>query len=261
MANNCGGDGTEQIEVGPFNQTLFLGCSITDFNMTIGWGAEASTLSVSLVEDRSYDALSNKYSPLNTKATSVNNAPESLPSHALEISGDSVSNDTNKNLHRTIAKEIIDQSQITNLGKARYPSTTDGSVMYSTDPDPGFFGLLYDIIGVAAYFKFVDGLTFGGVITSWSAMGGTGGSATYKVEIRSFSNLLSGAQLIVDKYTGSISTIMTDTIAVPSMTLGDYSGSIKRGNIPNVFNVFGYLESFGFGKSGKTSQGVSALQI
>ena len=37
--------------VGPFPQTLFLGCSITDFNSNLGWGADSSTLTVSLAED------------------------------------------------------------------------------------------------------------------------------------------------------------------------------------------------------------------
>ena len=39
---------------GPFEQTLFLGCSVVNFNTNLGWGAENSTLTVTLVEDDSY---------------------------------------------------------------------------------------------------------------------------------------------------------------------------------------------------------------
>lgn len=38
---------------GPFNQTLFLGCSVTNFNVNLGWGAENSSLTVNLVRDDS----------------------------------------------------------------------------------------------------------------------------------------------------------------------------------------------------------------
>ena len=37
---------------GPFPQTLFLGCSVVDFNISLGWGStEGSTLTVTLVRD------------------------------------------------------------------------------------------------------------------------------------------------------------------------------------------------------------------
>jgi hypothetical protein len=37
--------------VGPFKQTLFLGCSVKSFSCTIGWNEQATTLTVELVED------------------------------------------------------------------------------------------------------------------------------------------------------------------------------------------------------------------
>ena len=259
MPNNCGGS---YREVGPYNQTLFLGCSITNFNMTIGWGSDVSTLTVNLVQDLSYHSNSTRFNPLTTLATSINALPSTAVSHALAGA------DSNKHLHRVISAGIIKQNtDKVDPGKARWPSTTTASTIYSTDPDPGFFGLLYDIIGVPAFFQFDTGIFFGGMISSWKATGGQGGSPTYEGELRSYTQLLSGCQLIIDDYIGSISTIITDTIAVPSLTLGDYSGSVKRGNLPNVFNIFGYLETFtgvpsaDFGKSGKTSEGVSARQI
>ena len=248
-------------EIGPYSQTLFLGCSITNFNMSVGWGADSSSITVSLVEDKSYHPQAAQFNPLNTLAGSINALPSNAPSNALEVNGTSVSDDANKNLHRTISTSILRQNNNLDLGKIRWPSTATGAKMYSTGPDPGFFGLAYDIIGVPAYFKFDDGIVFGGLITGWRATGSQGGSPTYEVELKSFANLLEGCQLIIDNYIGSISTIINDTIAVPSLSAGDYTGSIKRGNIPNVFNIYGYLESFGFGTSGKTESGVSALQI
>ena len=37
--------------VGPFKQTLFLGCSVKSFSCTIGWNEQVTTLTVELVED------------------------------------------------------------------------------------------------------------------------------------------------------------------------------------------------------------------
>jgi hypothetical protein len=258
MADYCSGS---YREIGPYSQTLFLGCSITNFNMSIGWGADASSITINLVEDNSYHPNSAKFGPLNTLAGSINALPSNSPSNALEINGTSVSDDTNKNLHRTVSRSIVQQNNNLDLGKIRWPSTANTAKMYSTDPDPGFFGLRYDIIGVPAYFKFDDGIFFGGIIKGWRATGSQGGSPTYEVELTSCANLLEGCQLIINNYIGSISTIINDNIAVPSLSNGDYTGSIKRGNIPNVFNIYGYLESFGFGTAGKTESGVSALQI
>lgn len=36
---------------GPFNQTLFLGCSVTSFSTNLGWGGESSTCTVTLTKD------------------------------------------------------------------------------------------------------------------------------------------------------------------------------------------------------------------
>ena len=36
---------------GPYPQTMFLGCSVVSFNVSLGWGNQPSSLSVTLVED------------------------------------------------------------------------------------------------------------------------------------------------------------------------------------------------------------------
>ena len=37
--------------VGPFQQTMFLGCSIASFSASVGWSSQASELTVQLVQD------------------------------------------------------------------------------------------------------------------------------------------------------------------------------------------------------------------
>lgn len=291
-AKTCGGS---YREVGPYQQTLFLGCSITNFNMSLGWSAEQSTLTVSLVDDKSYHPLSNKFGPLDSRVRSTND-DRTGRSSALELGNpqyytenstsngnintkyiksadeSSASVDQYKNLHKTITGELGQSATDIDNGKILYKSDGSSSKLW-LDPDIGFLGLPkkddqgniirdgYDIIGTPVYFKFTDGIDMGGYIHGWKAAGGQGGTPLYDVEIRSFASLLSGSWLIIDNYIGSISTIINDDIAVPSLTTGEYSGSIKRGNLPNVFNVYGYLEKIRFGTAGKTDNGVSALQI
>src|SRR5208283_3205138 len=37
--------------VGPFQQTMFLGCSVVSFSASVGWSTQASELTVQLVQD------------------------------------------------------------------------------------------------------------------------------------------------------------------------------------------------------------------
>lgn len=246
----CGGS---FIEVGPYEQTLFLGCSVTSFNMNLGWGADASNITVNLTQDSCHHPASQRSGPLRTLATSKDSLPVNAPSTALNnVNG--ISDDSSKNLHRPVIKNVLNQFAEDSPGKVYWTLNGKG---YWAGPDPGFVGKYYDIIGAPAYFKFMDGIEFGGVIADWKV----NNSLQYEVNIKSYASLLGGCQLIIDNYIGSISTIINDNIAVPSLTLGDFSGSVKRGNVPNVFNIYGYLESYGFGTAGKTDGGVSALQI
>jgi hypothetical protein len=260
-------------EVGPYNQTLFLGCSLTNFNMNLGWGADASSITISLVSDPAYHPASNKYGPLNTLVASTN-ANTNRTSTALRRNADGSFSDTDagRNLFKTISPEIAYENQYNDLGKV-YWDTNNNLKKYWTDPDPGFLGLAkhqpdgtlvrdaYDIIGAPAFFKFSAGISFGGMISDWKSNGGAGGSGLFEVTLKSYASLLAGSYLIIDDYVGSISTSINDDIAVPSNTTGVYTSDIVKGNMPNVFNIFGYLEDKGFGYAGKTDGGVSALQI
>ena len=258
-------------EVGPFNQTLFLGCSITSFNMNLGWGSDSSSITINLAADPSYHPASPKFGPLNTLVASTN-AITNQTSTALRTGADGQISDADpgKNLFKTISPAIADQNQYNDLGKIYWDGQTK---KYWTDPDPGFLGLpkyqtngafvrgAYDIAGAPVFFKFSDNLGFGGMISDWKTNGSQGGSGLFEVTIKSYASLLNGCQLIIDNYVGSISTIIDSDLSVPSNTIGDFTGDISKGNIPNVFNIFGYLENQGFGFAGKTDSGVSALQI
>lgn len=351
MPDACG---TSYKIVGPYNQTLFLGCSVTNINMSLGWGAEASTLTVNLIEDKAYHPQSNLYdfadnyldtktNPANVKdpdgydrvtvisgikqinqaygAKSATDPPggiriDSLLSEALVVNtGDGNSKeDQAKTLQKTIALNLIDQektrdaqnlvlnanNETPDLGKVAYSPL--GNKKYWKGKDPGFLGLPpdritgfnirdkddnpvgLDLIGTPVIFRF-DDLTFGGIIHSWKVTGSQGGWSTYEVEIRSFSSLLNGTQLIIDGYAGAIAGIVPNTrvtdrsppinnISVPHAYIRnqpndtatpneylDWTGDIRQGNLPNVFNIFGLLESVGFGNSMKNDNGIRAIDI
>jgi len=260
-------------EVGPYNQTLFLGCSLTSFNMNLGWGADASSITINLVSDPAYHPASTKYGPLNTLVANTNsNTNRGSTALRRNTDGSFSDADPGRNLFKTISPQIADQNQYNDLGKVYWDNANNVKKNW-TDPDPGFLGLpkydpdsslvrdAYDIIGAPAFFKFSPGISFGGMISDWKANGGQGGSGLFEVTLKSYASLLAGSWLIIDDYMGSISTEINDDIAVPSNTTGVYTSDIVKGNMPNVFNIFGYLENKGFGYAGKTDSGVSALQI
>lgn len=172
---------------------------------------------------------------------------------------------------------------------------------YWYNPDPGFFGQPnrinidntyidrwnivnanlnkgYDIIDTPVFFK-MGNFTFGGLVQSWDRQIGEGGK-TYTVVINSVQSLLNSCYVIVDRYAGAIysklkgSVPSTTTLTNNSLYGGprnytgfagvDYFGKIYEGNLPNVFNVYGFLESFGkdgFGGANINTEGLSANAI
>lgn len=173
---------------------------------------------------------------------------------------------------------------------------------YWYNPDPGFFGQPnrintdnsynarwqlnnlnlnkgYDIIDTPVIFKMRD-FTFAGLVQSWTKQTGQGGKV-YTVTINGMQSLLNSCYIIIGGYAGAIysklagSTPQSITTFTNNSLFGgprnytghlgvDYFGRIFEGNIPNVFNVYGFLESFGrdgFGGSGLTTEGISANAI
>jgi hypothetical protein len=279
MAKSCG---VCYKAVGPYNQTLFLGCSIANFNISMGWGAEASTLSVNLVVDKSYHPSSPQYASFDTALQTFNSTrPSRMPSHiniAKELEAQEKNRfSTNKRLYSNPSNPDNTPSNVVDNGKVAWG--TNGAKTFWTDPDPGFLGLPntfdnrgYDIIGVPVFFKF-DDLYFGGVVNSWKNVGSQGGNLSYEVEIRSLASLLNGCHLIIDNYAGTIATVVANSsnnptgedVSVPCHydpnNPPNYNGTIRQGTLPNVFNIYGFLEADGFGNSGRTDRGIPAALI
>lgn len=172
---------------------------------------------------------------------------------------------------------------------------------YWYNPDPGFFGKPnriapdntynaewtsdnsnlnkgYDIIDTPVLFK-MGNFTFGGLVQGWTEQLGQGGRI-YNVTINGMQSLLNSCYIIVGSYAGAVYSKSAGSIAGPlgaannsiyggprnyTLKTGvDYFGAIYEGNMPNVFNVYGFLESFGvdgFGGSQSTTDGISANKI
>lgn len=198
-------------------QTLFLGASIVDFNLSMGWGGQPSQLTVTLIED-------------NEGCSSGNMISSGYPQ------------------------------------KVYYTSSSNGIVVNNSSlKDPGFQGV--DNVGSACYFA-MGNTEFIGFIKSWELQNGFSGK-TYSVTLESLDSILNQSYVIINKYTGSIFTI-TSTNSSDAESYGApfnftsnnnlvYTGQniLNQGAIPNVFNVYGLLESGGFGNSGKTERGIS----
>ena len=308
-------------EVGPLNHTQYLGASVIDFSMNLGWGGESSSCSVNLAMDYSAHPYSNVYDNMgnflvNQKQNFDNNNAEEQPrkSDALRSDVDyreAGVQDKTYGLQKTILSKdrdkwqqwALEQTQEPNpnrkdLGKKVYD--TGEAYKYANGPaynwlsyDPGFIGdkntylggVDNDIIGCPTWFRYND-VWFGGMIKNWKYA-----DNKYTVELGSFAPLLKGCTLITGKYGGTVSTIIPNTeaalnVSVPArpsknraynhlgeqialdiaVPFGDvvaagspYSSMYNyikgkygrepwqswpvQGNIPNLFNIFGWLEN------------------
>jgi hypothetical protein len=222
-----------------YAQTLFLGATIQSFTNYLGWGAEASRLVVDLiVDDACYPALKDKNNQDVRKPTTAD--------HYL------------KNINSANPDFQLDRDNFPIIpGKVYYvPGDNSLISMYHYDPDPGFYGDMpndndtLDLHGTPVYFKY-DNFEFNGIVTSWekAAVSSTSsGRKAYTVTVESPAFLLNQTSMILGSYTGSI---FTRTNGSPSATFGQpsyyhypnaYAGTINEQNIPNVINVYGYLE-------------------
>ena len=148
----------------------------------------------------------------------------------------------------------------------------DGSYINIFDPTNTKLNRPYDIIGTPVYFKMGE-LTFGGIVQSWSRTLNSGGKG-YSVIINGMESVLANCNIILDSFAGAIysknsSDDVTDnTWAGPRNYAGrdgvEYWDTISNGNIPNVFNVYGFLESLGkggFGGARANDNGIEANKI
>lgn len=243
---------------GPFNQTLFLGASVSDFNLSLAWGGESSSCTIKLVRDNSHHPLDPSFGPMDTSldTTNANTNVSTAFNNLINPS------DASKSLTRNISQKLrADNNDATNTQKRCWDTNNITQYFPWTKPDPGFLGEAYNIIGCPAYFKFHE-IEFGGYIKKWTA----NPNGTYDVELNSFASLLRGCKLILRKYRGSISKKINTTEGIVSVPYGDtsedsFDATILQGNVPNVFNIYGYLENTGFLNSGASELGISALVV
>lgn len=86
-------------------------------------------------------------------------------------------------------------------------------------------------VGSPVWFQFEE-QSFGGILQNWRRTHSTNGNPLYELTIVDPRDILNGVQLILNGYSGS--------------TYG----------MPNIINVYGYLESFGFGVSDAQTSGI-----
>lgn len=152
---------------------------------------------------------------------------------------------------------------------------------------------IYDIINTPVYFKF-DNFEFIGIVKNWERNNRPGG-ITYSVTIESFDEILDNCHVILQSFSGAIFNLKSSVLQGILDNLGDagivstanltsdqiggpinfplptgigivnkFDEKIKRGNLPNVFNVYGFLESMGFsgfGGSKLNSEGLRGSDI
>ncbi len=280
-------------------QTMFLGSSVSSFSCNMGWSGQPSQLTVQLADDLplnpGFPCNFNRQFPT-TALNGVDN-----DNYYYSCSGDAcyVDRDGSAWASGNIGKTRQDGSTIYAddkmlPGKVYYefnagvPSTSYDPFVskYYYYPDPGFLGNPnrlsnagvfsyttgvvssgYDLIGTPVYFK-MGNFTFGGIVQSWEENFGSGGGQ-YKVTVEGMQAVLNNCHIIVGEYSGSIFSIndSNTTYGSPKNYTGNklkYEGTITQGNIPNVFNVYGFLESSApesFGGSNHTEDGLSAKEI
>lgn len=262
--------------VGPHAQTIFLGASVTEANMTLAWGSESSTCEVKLVNDYQPHQLSAAFDGLNTAIDTIhstidnNNPSSAIAANARSqqylkpiINFEKKKKDYNTSVDagpglpitvRDIGKKCWDPHDLNTLSAPRH----------WLGPDPGFLGNSYSIMGCPCKFRFED-LTFCGIINKWTYDNGI-----FSVSIVGPGSILKGCKLIVNDYYGTISTMMPfnndngNPIAIPYSNPdrpGSFAGEVAHGNIPNLFNIFGWLQNQYMGFAKITENGISAAQI
>ena len=126
----------------------------------------------------------------------------------------------------------------------------------------------YNITNCPVYFKMGD-FSFGGFVQSWKKNKSNSGDI-YTVVVNSPQSILNTCTVILDQYGGSIAGSFGSLgWSAPTNYVGnqlDYNKTNNSyGNLPNIFNVYGFLESFGAdyfgGSSYKQAEGFLATEI
>jgi len=256
-------------------QTLFLGASISSINVSKGWSGQASQLTVSLIEDKNpvcgNAQIINNSTPPITWADNHYHTCSGIECYISTVSGAPISANT-------------PPSEWMLPGKVYYYLDDTSNIVskYYTDQDPGFFGnktkintsgdittseYVYDIIGSPVIFKLGD-FSFGGIVQSWSRTENTSGRG-YSVNIQGFESILAQSYILLSDFAGAIyaaDSSNSEWGGPRNIMTSDavYNNSIGKGNIPNVFNIYGFLESMnkgGFGGANLNENGIEVQKI
>ena len=258
-------------------QTLFLGASISSFSTNMGWGGSRSSLTVDLIEDDQPLACYPPGSsfPIAQYPTTLSYADDHYYTCGAPLNDSCYVNERGEVYNST----AIPAHATKNVpGKLYYAWTDSGLISrYWVFEDPGFFGAAtrvapdgslsnsrihkYNIIGTPVIFK-LDDFIFAGIVDSWDRENRYG-SVSYTVQISSLETILSQSYIILNSYPGSIfSKISGKPYGGPKNYVGpgvEYTGKIAEGVIPNVFNVYGFLESMAinnFGGAKRSEEGI-----
>ena len=220
-------------------QSSFLGATVIDFSTSIGWGADASTFSVNLIEDdmfvRPPDARVEGYAP---PVGGSDDWPYALAG-SLQYIADGPETDSSGGPGAAdgYGNHLVDQSR----RRSNLPSRA-GSALYTMGD---FFWTPQ--LGTPVYFNY-NGWKFNGIFKSYSRDYGTGGEK-FSVNVESPASILRGIQVVLGGYMG--------TTAPPTPLTGGISCGA---GIYNLLNVFGYYENAGFGggfgQAGKNDSGL-----
>jgi len=288
--NTCSGGEAKAIA-----QTIFLGASVTSYNSNMGWSGQPSQLTVNLAADDSPAACLLEGNPqAQFPLTSFDD------NHYYTCAGDGCYLDSRTSstwssslvgTFRSDGSMIKDEDKIL-PGKVYYNfDSSRGGIdpvvsRYHTYGDPGFLGapnrldtngnfsnvllpnnIGYDIIGTPVYFK-MGNFTFGGIVQSWQEDFNSGGKQ-YRVTIDGMQSVLNNSYIIISQFAGSIFSKYNSSsnygsprnFVAPGL---EYTGKINEGNIANIFNVYGFLESSApenFGGSDSNEEGISAVDV
>jgi len=120
-----------------------------------------------------------------------------------------------------------------NLGWGTSPSTVQVDLI----ADPANGDSFVDVgVGTITYFEY-GAIQLGGLITSIQRNVGSGGNPTYSVSIEDPRTILSGVQLIINGYSG------------------------QTFFVPNLYNIYGYLENISYGNAQVNNSGTPWKKI
>lgn len=268
-------------------QHMFLGASVISFNSNLGWGGNESKLNIELINDFANNGCITKNGNFVPMFPTLQNSD--TDDHYYTCTDNSCYMDENGNAYDPARSWDPDRPALglppskrrVSPGKVYHKIIDNGlASRYWRNPDPGFFGTStlispqgsytasvpanntqawrYNLINAPVYFRF-GYFTFGGFITNWTCNNRLS-TPTYSVTVSSPDKLLDDCKVIVSKFGGSVfCSLNTGVSGGPTNytgTTGTYIGKLKSGNLANVFNVYGFLESYGFGTSNSNDNGI-----